>query len=294
MSTTISVDTAMQLFDKSVTVAYQNDQYLMDTVTDRHGTTGIATNVPVSDIIEMNLSTFAPGNIPITPVSETNVQVLPYNYYVKTVINGGERTLFAYDDITNHSVIHGLAGRRLEDFIKINAIYSSGSFGSLYTVPVTVGVNTGLNEGKIADALAQLESNGVNVANHSCSLWVPARCKPGFYDDERVVNFFYNDKKPLTDNMIKSYLDTDVRFLGAVGINQIPFTTSDSINTYLIPLVHRAALVQIYNRSVSTSITWVEQEDRWELLTKVTTGANIIQANGIALITANDPFAANA
>jgi hypothetical protein len=60
-----------------------------------------------------------------------------------------------------------------------------------------------------------------------------------------------------------------------------------------VPIVHKDAIVQSYNRDVSTSITWVPQEDRWELLTTFTSGAEIIQLNGLALMTAQDPFANN-
>ena len=112
-------------------------------------------------------------------------------------------------------------------------------------------------------------------------------------NDDRVVNIFYNDVRPLTDNKLASYLGVDIRTLGANGINTIPFTTSDDINTYLTPLVHMDSMVQIFNRDVSTSITWVPQNDRWELLTVLTSGANVIQYNGIALISTQDPYAAN-
>ncbi len=52
-------------------------------------------------------------------------------------------------------------------------------------------------------------------------------------------------------------------------------------------------MVQIFNRDVQTSITWVPQNDRWELLTVMTSGAQVIQANGIALITVKNPYVNN-
>lgn len=294
MADQIDLATASQLFDTEVTIRYQNKQYLADTIEERHGTTGEATNVPVSDIIEMQNQTFAPTDIPITPVDSTNVMIVPYNYALKTVIGGGEKTLFAYDKIVNHAKLHALAAARMVDYIKINALYTSSGFGTLYTVDKTVGVNTGMNEGKMAEALSYLENQGVDVMDHACSMWLPAITKASMLNDDRVVNLFYNDKRPLVDNRMSSYLGVDIRTLGANGINTIPYTTANDIDTYLVPVVNEDAMVQIFNRDVTTSITWVQQNDRYELLTVLTSGANVIQYNGIALIETDNPYVANA
>ncbi len=58
-------------------------------------------------------------------------------------------------------------------------------------------------------------------------------------------------------------------------------------------MVHKDAIVQSYNRDIMTSITWLPNQDRWELLTIMTSGALIIQYNGIALLTCNDPYVNN-
>ncbi|HWI50084.1 MAG TPA: phage capsid protein [Rummeliibacillus sp.] len=294
MADQIDLATASQLFDTEVTIKYQNSQYLADTIEERHGTTGEATNVPVSDIIEMQSQTYAPVDIPITPVNPTNVMIIPYNYALKTVIGGGEKTLFAYDKIVDHAKLHALAAARMVDYIKINALFTSTGFGTIFSVDSTVGVNTGMNEGKMAQALSYLENQGVNVMNNSCSLWLPAITKQSMLNDDRVVSIFYNDVRPLVDNRLSSYLGVDIRTLGANGINTIPFTSSLGTDTYLTPLVHEDSMVQIFNRDVSTSITWVPQNDRWELLTVLTSGANVVQYNGIALIETANPYVANA
>ncbi len=294
MTDQIDLATASQLFDTEVTLKFQNSQYLANTIEERHGTTGEATNIPVSDIIEMESQTFAPADIPVTPVNPTNVMVVPYNYALKTVIGGGEKTLFAYDKIVDHAKLHAKAAGRMTDYIKINALFTYSGIGSVFTVASDVGVNTGMNEGKLSQALSYLEDQGVDVMENACSLWLPAIAKQSMLNDDRVVNLFYNDKRPLVDNRLTSYLGVDIRTLGSNGINTIPFTTSMSIDTYLVPVVNRDAMVQIFNRDVSTSITWVPQNDRWELLTVLTSGANVVQANGIALITVDNPYAANA
>ena len=128
MADQIDLTTASQLFDTEVTIRYQNNQYLADTIEERHGTTGEATNVPVSDLIEMQNQTYAPVDIPVTPVDPTNVMIVPYNYALKTVIGGGEKTLFAYDKIVDHAKLHALAAARMVDYIKINALYTSSGF----------------------------------------------------------------------------------------------------------------------------------------------------------------------
>lgn len=292
MADQIDTATASQLFDTMVTIQYQNKQRFGYTIDERHGTSGTTLNVPVSDAIEMQQGNFAPTNIPITTVNETNVPVVTNDYRVKTVIGGGQKTLFNYDKITNHAKLHSLAGARNDDFVKVNAIFSSPLLGSIYTVPVTVGVNTGINQGKMSDGVSQLEAQGMDVYNYDLSMWAPALLKKSMQDDDRIVNIFYNDTKPLTNNKIQSYLDVDCRFVGENGINRIP-STGVGPAVYLVPIVHKDAIVQSYNRDIQTSITWVQQEDRWELLTTSTTGAEIIQANGIVLLTANDPFAQN-
>jgi len=294
MTDQINLATAMQLFDTEVTLKYQNHLRLEDTIDERHGTTGTTLNVPVSDLIEMQEGNFAPTDIPVTPVNETNVQVQTNDYHLKTVIGGGEKTLYNFDKIVDHAKLHALAGARLDDYIKINAIYSNAGVGTIYTVPVTVGVNTGINEGKMADALSYLESQGVDVMDYSVSMWAPALLKKSMYNDDKIVNFFYVDHKPLTDNRIQTYLDVDCRFLGSNGINQIPFSAiGGGVNQYLVPMVHKDAIVQSYNRDLQTSITWLQNQDRWELLTILTSGAQVIQLNGIAFMTANNPFVAN-
>ena len=293
MTNQINLSTASQLFDTEVTIKFQNHQFLMNTIEERHGTTGDATNVPVSDIIEMQQQTYAPVDIPVTPVNPTNQMIVPFNYALKTVIGGGEKTLFAYDKIVDHAKLHAKAAGRMCDYIKINALYTAPEFGTLYTVPATVGVNTGMNEAKLADALSYLEDQGVDVMNHSCSLWMSALTKKSMLNDDRVVNLFYNDRRPLVDNQLVSYLGVDIRTLGSNGINTIPFTTSLGVNTYLTPVVNKEAMVQIFNRDVQTSITWVPQNDRWELLTVMTSGASVIQNNGIALISVKNPYVNN-
>lgn len=290
MADQIDLATASELFDTEVTLQYQNKQRFGYTIDERHGTNGTTLNVPVSDLIEMQQGNFAPTNIPITAVDETNVPIVTKDYRLKTVIGGGQKTLFNYDKITTHAKLHAEAGGRLDDFVKVNAIFSNPGLGSIYTVPVGVGVNTGINQGKMSDAVSYLEAQGMDVSDHALSMWAPALLKKSMQDDDRIVNIFYNDTKPLTNNRIQSYLDVDCRFVGENGVNAIPSTGAGPA-TYLVPIVHQDAIVQSYNRDMSTSITWVQQEDRWELVSVMTTGAEIIQLNGVALVTAEDPFA---
>lgn len=292
MTDQIDYATAMQLFDMEVQIQYQNNIKLENTIDERHGTTGTTLNVPVSDLIEMEQGNFAPTDIPVTPVEETNVPITTKDYRIKTVIGGGERTLFNYDKIAIHAKLHAKATARMVDYVKINAIYSHPSVGNIVTILKTIGVNTGINADKMAAGLSYLEDQGVDVTNYMVSMWAPAILKKSLYGDDKVVNFFYNDTKPLTTNRIQTYLDVDCRFLGSNGINRIPFTGSPT-NTYLVPMVHRDAIVQTFNREMQTSATWLPNQDRWELLSTLTTGANIIQLNGIVFLTADNPYAAN-
>lgn len=288
-----SLAAAMQLFDTEVTLKYQSHLRLQHTIDERHGTTGTTLNVPISDLIEMQLGNFSPTDIPVTPVTETNRQVVTNDYHVKTVIGGGEKTLFNFDKIVDHAKLHALASARMTDYIKINAIFSDPNVSTINTVLKTVGVNTSVNEGKIANGIGYLEAQGVDVQDNSVGIWIPALLKQGLYNDDKVVNFFYNDVKPLTNNRIISYLGCDIRFLGENGINKIPSTTSMGVSTYLVPMVHRDAIVQTFNRDISTTITWLPHQDRWELLTILTSGGLIIQYNGIVLLTCDTPFVNN-
>jgi len=289
-----SLEAAAQLFETEVTTKYQNSERFRDTVTERHGVNGTTLNVPVSDEVEMSQSNFAPTDIQITPVEETNVPVITKDYNLKTVIGGGEKTLFNYDKIVDHARLHAKAAGRMNDFVKLNAIFSDPALvASLYTVPINVGVNSSLNSGKMSDALSYLEAQGFDeMEMYEISMWAPALLKKSLENDDRVVNYFYNDVKPLTNNRIKTYLGVDCRFVGQNGINQIP-SDGGNPNQFLVPMVHKSAIVQSFNRDIKTSITWVPNQDRWELLTTFTTGSNVIQPNGIALMQCNDPFAQN-
>ena len=102
------------------------------------------------------------------------------NYHLKTVIGDGEKTLYNFNKILDHAKTHGLAAARLTDYIKINAIFSDPDFiaGKIYTVPVDVEVNTGINEGKYSDAISYLESQGMDVHDLEVTTWVPALLKP--------------------------------------------------------------------------------------------------------------------
>jgi|SRR6185312_5532155 len=300
MTAQMNFETASQLFDTEVTFRYQNYERFKGTVTERHGTTGDATNVPVSDIIEMSQGNFSPANIPVTPVNETNNQIVPIDFRVKTSIGGGEKTLYAYDKLVDHAKIHAAAAGRNLDYVRLQAIFNSTTLSQLtpFAIPATVGVNTGMNSAKLAAALSQMENNSVNVDDYKVACWLPAITKQAMLADQQVTNIFYNDYKPLTSNKITAYLGTDVRFVGSVGNNKIPIQsgsgTSMSPYLYYGAIVQEDAIVQIFNREVQTSITWVPQEDRWELLTVVTTGAKLIQNNGVVLVGIQAPFAANA
>lgn len=288
----LNLSAASQLFDTEVTQIYQNTQRLQGTVTERHGTVGVATNVPVSGIIDFSQKSFAPGNLQITPYANTNVMIVPYDYALKTVIGGGEKTLFNFDRITDEAKSHANAAGRMSDFIKINSIFADPNIGQIPVIPVTVGPDTGLNVAKMIAGRASLEATGVNMSDH-ISLWTPAALKAELLNDDKAVSYFYNNDRPLMNGQFSSYLGIDIRTLGNNGINQIPYTTNTGVNTYLVPMVAEDAIVQIWNRPVSTNIVWVPQEDRWELVSVFTSGAKIIQYKGIVLLTARDPSAAN-
>ena len=88
----------------------------------------------------MNQTNFAPTDIFVTPVNATNVQVPTNDYHLKTVIGGGEKTLYNSDKIRDHAKLHGLAAARLTDYIKINAIFSDpdsspGDINAINVIP---------------------------------------------------------------------------------------------------------------------------------------------------------------
>jgi len=287
-----SLAAASALFKSEVVYKYQNSEKLNDTIFEQHGTVGTTVNVPISDEIEMSEGSFASNDIQITSVEETNVPIITKNYYVKTVVGGGEETLFNYNKVMTHARLHAKAAGRMNDFIKINAIFSDAALvASLYTVPASVGANTGINQGKISDALSYIESQGLDEDQlFDTTMWTPALLRKSMMNDDRIVNSFYNDVKPLTNNRINTYSGIDIRFIGQNGINRIP-STGATPNVFLVPIVHKYAITQTYNREIKTTITWVQNQDRYELLTSFTSGAKVIQPGGIALMIANDPFA---
>lgn len=292
MPSQVNLQTASQMFDPTVTVIAQNKKFLGNTVKERHGTTGDATNVPVSALIEMQDVGFAATDIPVTPVNNTNNLVVPFNYALKTVIGGGYRTLFAYDTIVDQMIDHGFSVGRNDDFIKINALFNSTNFNSIPVIPYTVGINTGLNQEKLTTALATMADAGWDVSNLQCSVWSPVLQKTPLFQDPTVNNWFTYAPRPLSNNQIQGYLDLDMRFLGSQGINAIPFTSAMGIDTYLVPMVHTNSMVQTYNRDPNSSVSWLNWQDRYELLSTMTSGANVIQYSGIVLMECQLPFTA--
>lgn len=290
----IDLETASELFATEVNVKYQNKMRLAGTIEERHGTSGTTLNVPVSDLVEMEEGNFAPTDIPITDIDETNRAVVTRDYHLKTAIGGGQKTLFNYDKIVTHAKLHGLAGGRLDDFIKIDAIFSDPDYASIFQIDVGVGVNSGINSQKMAAGLAYLEDQGVEVNDNQVVMYIPALVKQAMIDDERIVNIFYNDNKPLVSNRIKKYEDVDCRFLGSNGINKIPGVTVDGVTTYAVPMLAKETVVQTYNRDFKSEIVWVPQNDRWEIISVMTSGAKVIQLNGIVLLVAENPFVENA
>lgn len=288
------LSTAMQLFQSEVTLKFQNHEKLNGTVTVRHGTTGDALNVPVSDAIEMSQVSLAPGDLPVTGVQETNKMVVPIPYVIKTTISGPENTLYNYSKIVDQARLHAIAAGRRLDKIKIDSIYNDPDFGTIETVPFTVGSNFGVNSQKMAEALGNLANQGVDTSDPmQLSMWLPAKMFQAMMADERVVNMFYNNVKPLTDGKLMQYLGTNIRILGEAGINSIPSTDlGGGVTEWLVPIVYKDAVIQTFNTEVSTTITYLPNQWRWELVTTVMSGAKLIQPRGIALLQAQTPLSA--
>ncbi|MHA1833598.1 MAG: phage capsid protein, partial [Candidatus Baldrarchaeia archaeon] len=170
-----SLEAASELFKTEVTTKYQNTEKLGYTIEERHGTSGTTLNVPVSDEIEMNQGNFAPTDIPVTPVEETNVPIVAKDFRLKTVIGGGEETLFNYDKIVTHARLHAKASGRMNDFVKLSAIFGNPTALAALNarkIPVNVGVNTGINQGKMSEALSFLEAQGIDDMDmYNISMW---------------------------------------------------------------------------------------------------------------------------
>mgnify|MGYP003418922531 CR=1 FL=1 len=284
----MSTEGYSQLFDTEVTQQYQNSLKLNHTIDERHGLTGTFLNIPISDLLEMKSGTFEASDILATKVNETNIQVPTSNYYLKTVINGGEKTLYNFQKVREHASLHAKASARILDYIKINALYKDEQYvaGKIAKIPLKTGKNTGFNVDKLMAANALLEDEGIEIDPMQVSLWLPARLKPNFMADQRVDSIWNNHVKPLVDYKITEYLGVDFRILGQKGINTIPFVEDQENRTYQVPLVHRDAIVQGFNRTISTSVTWLPHQDRWELLTSITTGAKLIKPDGVVMIEA--------
>ena len=279
-----------QLFDTEVTQQYQNSLKLRHTIDEREGLTGTFLNIPISDLLELKSATFEASDILATNVRETNIQVPTSNYYLKTVINGGEKTLYNFHKVREHASLHAKASARILDYIKINAIYKDEQYiaGKIAKIPLKTGKNTGFNVDKLTAANSILEDQGIEIGPKKVSGWIPARLKPNFMEDQRVFSIYSNHEKPLANYQITEYLGVDFRILGQKGINTIPFIEDqeNGNRTYQVPIVHRDAIVQGFNRTISTSVTWLPHQDRWELLTSVTTGAKLVKPDGVVMIEA--------
>ena len=297
MSEQFTLETASELYSTTFQMEYQANERLANTMMERHGTSGTSLHIPVIDNLEMTEQGFSPSNMPISNPAKRDVICEQKNFTLKSVVGYGEKTLFAYDEIQAYAKTHAQAIARFQDKVKIDAILNDPTLpvDTAYTnIPVTIGAVTGVSEAKLSAALAALEAQGVDVRDESCSLWLPAILISQMYNDDKVVNFFYNNNKPLANNEFPSYLGTSIRKLPnqSAGINYIPFTAGTT-DLYKIPVVHEDSSIMSYNVDPVSEIVWVAQERRFEIVTQMVCGAKVVKPEGIAIIHAENPSAAN-
>lgn len=288
----ITFETAKTTYMTEVTSAYENMRRLYNICDETHNNTGDTFAIPVGESIEMSESGFGAGNIPISTLGATQIIVKPGNFSAKTIIGGGERTLFAYDKIAYHAEEHGKAAGRWYDKLILDAIYNDGAgIARFAQIAKTVGFNTGLNVDKISTAIDTMEDQGVTADKNAI---IPVISKTSLKKDPLFTSWDYNVERPLMNNRVQRFLDVNFFSIGNKGANAIPFNDNAGTREYLVPVVARDAMRVVFNREIKSTMTFVENQDRYELLTVATARAVVVKNDGIILMACDAPATLNA
>ncbi len=283
----IDLAAASELFVTEVQEQYQNMRAFAGLVTERHGLEGQTANFPVGGVGEMAETGFGGGDIPVSDLNETNVPISVGNFHYKTTIGGGYKTLFSYDKITENAREHANAAARQLDKLLIDAIFTAGTgLARFETVPVNIGTTIGLNVDKLSSATDRLLDGGVSVMTNKNAM-IPALAMSSLKQDPNFTSWDFNMKRPLMNNALPGYLDIAFFRVGSAGNNQLPRTgtgtTADPF-IYNIPVLAEDSCRLVFNRDVQSTITWLPQDDRWELTTSLTARGGVIQPAGIKII----------
>jgi len=286
----IDLATASELFVTEVQEQVQNNRSFAGAVIEKHGLEGQTANFPVGGIGEMAETGFGGGDIPVSDLNETNVQISVGNFHYKTSISGGYKTLFSYDKITENAKEHALAGARQLDKLLVDSLYNiGGGISRFESVPVNFGSIAGLSVDKLSSATDRLLDSGVSLMSKKNAL-VPALARTSLKQDPQFSSWDYNMDRPLMKNKLPSYLDVAFYAVGTAGANALPRTgtgTTGDPFVYNILVLAEDSCRMVFNRELTSTITWVPQDDRWELVTSLTARAGVIQAAAIKNIVAN-------
>lgn len=287
----INFETAATMFETQVHAKLQNTRRFAGAVYESHGNRGESKAIPIGEIAEMNEVGFGSGNMPVQKLGATQVVVTPGNFAMKTVIGGGEQTLFAYDKIAYHARQHGKAAGRFLDYLVLEAIYEDGTGTARFqTIDKTVGINTGLNVDKLSLATDTLEDEGVDSMINAL---VPAKCRSALKKDPQFSSWDYNMERPLMKNNLKGYLDIAFYSVGNKGKNAIPFVLNGTTREYEVPVFGYDCIELVFNRNVQTRMWYNPGEDRTELLTVATARGKVLQNDGVIIMACDAPAVAN-
>ena len=286
----IDLATASELFVTEVQQQYQNMRSFAGAALERHGLEGQTANFPVGGIGEMEETGFGGGDIPVSELNETNVPISVGNFHYKTTIGGGYNTLFSYDKVTENAREHAIAGARKLDKLLVDAIYTAGTGTARFDIiPATFGSIEGLSVDKLSLSTDLLLDGGVGTMINKNAL-VPALARGDLKKDPAFSSWDYNMNRPLMNNKLPGYLDVAFFAIGSKGSNALPRTGAGTVGdpyVYEIPVFAEDAIRLVFNRELQSTITWVPQDDRWELVSSLTARAGVIQPSGVKIITAN-------
>ncbi len=286
----IDLAAASELFVTEVQLQYQNMRAFAGLVMERHGSIGDTVNFPVGGTGEMSETGFGGGDIPVSELNETNVPIKVGNFTFKTTIGGGYNTLFSYDKVTENAREHAKAAGRGLDKLVVDAIFvDDGGLSRFNIIPAAFGSIDGLSVTKLSQASDNLDDAGVE-SSVSKNAMVPVLSLNDLKQDPTFSSWDFNMKRPLMNNDLTGYLNIAFFKIGSKGANQLPRTgigTAGDPFKYNIPVLAEDSMRIVFNREVQSTITWMENQDRWELVTKYTARAGVIQNDGIQIIAAD-------
>jgi hypothetical protein len=270
----------VQQFAAEVHHAYQFESRLRNTVRVRTGVVGSSVRfpkmgkgmaqirIPQTDVTPMGV---AHSNVTVT-LTDWNAPEYT-DIFMQQKVNFDERQELV-------KVSARAVARRLDQMI-IDALVAA-------TAPETVGndiggTDTNWNIGKLLEAKALLDENGVPKDNRH--VLIHARGLQALLGTTQITSSDYNSVKALVNGDVNSFLGFEFHTIGNLDEGGL---TKDGSNDRTNFIWHQDAVALAVGLDMQTHIDWVAEKTSWLINTYFSAGAGVIDEEGVVEITTRE------